>query len=293
MGWSFAVTALHDETLLSAISDEALNRNFVEFGSLELSNIVWAVVTLDVAHLSFMQAISAAVASVVLVASPQSVSNIGWAFATLRLADLPLFELIATSVKARAHHFDPQALANTTWAFAQLTFEDDHLVELMSEAALNKLKSFRSSELATLAWSISRLRCAEGRLLEAIAEEATGRIKLHAFDGRSVGLLLEALSLRKQSSLALQLLEILDQMKDPISPAVMCGFGALMQRFELAGDILSELRVLKSLASLRFTGLATASFGDAVDRMAALRLAKSEGRPEQTALRCFTQDKLH
>jgi RAP domain len=172
------------ELLLVVLTDTSLGC-VNEFSPQGLSNITWAIATLNThrhpavqaaaSQLSptlstFLNVIAQAARVHVYRFDAQQLSNLMWAFAKLNHDDKSLSALVDAATNriihsSIIHTFTPQNLANTAWAFAK--FRKQHqwrhseksplplLVDVIAGAARARIGQFKALELSTLAWAFA------------------------------------------------------------------------------------------------------------------------------------------
>lgn len=157
--WSCATLRLHEEKLLETIADIVLPC-LGELKPFELSNMLWAYAKLSLGTPSLLNAVSERMLNREWGEfSMQCLSMIAWSFATEKHRDLPVFSSIACEIVANAATTRPQEIANTLWAYAKNRCAEVSLFNALAEAAIshNMLWSFKSQELSNTVWAFATI----------------------------------------------------------------------------------------------------------------------------------------
>merc|ERR1719408_510446 len=110
----------------------------------------------------------------------QALSNITWALATMQAVDLPLVQMVASRACQQLSDFKNFELCQLLWAFAKLGTVDPMLCEcaktLFSSAAqivIRSTEEFSFRGLVMTAWAFATAKQGDARLFHAIAQRIT------------------------------------------------------------------------------------------------------------------------
>eukprot|EP00933_Yihiella_yeosuensis_P037535 TRINITY_DN3149_c0_g1_i3.p1 TRINITY_DN3149_c0_g1~~TRINITY_DN3149_c0_g1_i3.p1 ORF type:complete len:309 (-),score=47.39 TRINITY_DN3149_c0_g1_i3:522-1448(-) len=112
-----------------------------EFSSRQLSNTAWAFATLAVDDESLMSALADQARTRIEDFAARDIANTAWAFATLGISDAPLFDAICQVALSTVSAMNAQELANFAWAVATLQIDKELLKDEIAKAALDRLES--------------------------------------------------------------------------------------------------------------------------------------------------------
>lgn len=144
-----------------------------------LSNITWALATLQHADLPLLRAVAALATGRISSFKPFELSATLWAFAKLEAADpavrscsAALFTAAAEFVPANADAFTFRCLVMTVWAFGTARFRDSALFLRLAESMLPTVHTANCQELANTAWAFSTAGVRHDQLMQLLASKA-------------------------------------------------------------------------------------------------------------------------
>jgi len=152
--------------------------------------------------------------------------------------------------------------------------QDPTLLHAIASQAINKLSEFKPAELAMTAWASSRLLVCDSPLLDAIASAARARIHDASISGDALGTVLQALACLDDLSLALQLVDTIED-HGLLNNVDAVFLGSLLSALERCGGAAlgHELRLVSHLGQGRLR--------PAAYMYMATKLAASEGQPAE------------
>lgn len=149
--------------------------------SRDLSNIAWAVATIEFADRPLLAARGVQAQQLAASYQAQNLSNTAWAFSRLACKDEPLLNSIASSAIRRLREFLALNIANTSWSFAKLNVgHDGPLLASIASSAIPRITEFDIQGLSNIAWAFSRLAMPHIPLLDSISAESIPRCSLLA-----------------------------------------------------------------------------------------------------------------
>jgi hypothetical protein len=176
------------QTLLPALLSsvhQALARSQVS-GALPkcqaLSNITWALATMQVVDLPLLQTVVAFAHVQISSFKNFELCQMLWAFAKLGTSNgplcactNPLFTAAGEYVLQHIDKFTFRGLVMTSWAFATARLHDSRLFRAIADQLLLELHSANCQELANTAWSFSTAGVHQEHLFEMLAKESVPR----------------------------------------------------------------------------------------------------------------------
>lgn len=130
------------------IGQRLLEINPDQLKTQELSNVVWALATLDVHKPELMDRMLDSACQRIDDCVPQALSNMIWACATLRHHHPKFTTLVASNAAPRLHEFQSQTLANTLWAYSVLGIYPTELFNRAADEVVRRFEAGRALKLS-------------------------------------------------------------------------------------------------------------------------------------------------
>eukprot|EP00929_Paragymnodinium_shiwhaense_P032847 TRINITY_DN18147_c0_g1_i5.p1 TRINITY_DN18147_c0_g1~~TRINITY_DN18147_c0_g1_i5.p1 ORF type:complete len:820 (-),score=133.48 TRINITY_DN18147_c0_g1_i5:775-3234(-) len=185
MVWACATLGIQSDGLLSALS--ARSQDIMpSFDALAISNTAWAYAKLLHNDEPLLQALSGRALELIPEFGAQELGNLVWSCARLAYDsnDL-LLRAVSKAAQSKARSFSPQDLGNTCWAYAAIAAYDKDLFDAVSRAALQKIPAFHAQACSNLAWAFATVRRQDDALLEAFSQSIPSMIDSFTVQGLS------------------------------------------------------------------------------------------------------------
>ncbi|KAJ3124573.1 hypothetical protein HK100_011186, partial [Physocladia obscura] len=180
-----AVSAAEYSKVLQLVSDEAVKK-FDRFNTLELSNVVYGLATLNVHNENLFNAAANRAIRKIDTFYPQEIANILWSFATLKINDKKLFDTAAIRIIQTIHNFNARNISIALWSFATLKMKvhNEKLFQVAACEVISKVQTFDSQALSNTLWSFATFKIHHDKLFEAAVPVLI--LKIRTFDSHAL-----------------------------------------------------------------------------------------------------------
>jgi hypothetical protein len=142
----------------------------------ELSNLVWAMGTLEIESPQVLDFLLDVVVSRLDECIPQALSNICWGCATLRHKNETFLNAVSHHAVTQIRVFQCQTLANILWAYSILCVWPEELFMGAAKEMINRLKSpdtprFKAQELSNILIAFARGNIMHPELMQSMEDE--------------------------------------------------------------------------------------------------------------------------
>jgi len=187
------VPEFEDESdLFDHIATQAVERS-AEFNAQDISNMVWAFVTVDKPHALLFETMGNQVVAFKHLGEfkPQELANTIWAFAKVGIHHPKLFEKVANHIVRLdiLYGFNPQNLANSVWAYATAGIHHPKLFEKMANhiVDLDSLDRFtHPQDLSITLWAYATAGIHHPKLFEKVANHIVRLDSLERFNPQDI-----------------------------------------------------------------------------------------------------------
>lgn len=174
--WGFASLGFRNETLMSLIAAEVVNKAST-FDQRQVSITAWAFAKCGLWNQQLASSIVGECLAKISSFSAQSLSHLSWALSQWGTRSDELMTAIADESRKKISEFTPAPLAMTAWSFASLQQKDTALLTAISREAVRTMDRFETRDLAHLAWAFANLRVQDAPLFDAMAAELQRTIR--------------------------------------------------------------------------------------------------------------------